>query len=81
MSKRKRCFDLVLSVIALILFSPMMLLVAWLIKITSQGPALFRQERVGLHQQPFVILKFRTMQNRSELLSRDQRSRGMATHG
>jgi lipopolysaccharide/colanic/teichoic acid biosynthesis glycosyltransferase len=67
MSKRKRCFDLVLSVIALILFSPMMLLVAWLIKITSEGPALFCQERVGLHQHPFVILKFRTMQNRSEL--------------
>jgi lipopolysaccharide/colanic/teichoic acid biosynthesis glycosyltransferase len=67
MSKRKRCFDLVLSIIALILFSPMMLLIAWLIKITSQGPALFRQERVGLYQQTFVILKFRTMQNRSEL--------------
>jgi lipopolysaccharide/colanic/teichoic acid biosynthesis glycosyltransferase len=66
MSKRKRCFDLVLSVIALILFSPLMLLVAWLIKITSEGPALFRQERVGLHQQPFVIFKFRTMHSRCE---------------
>jgi len=66
MSRRKRCFDLVLSVIALILFSPMMLLIAWLIKITSQGPALFRQERVGLHQQPFVIFKFRTMHNHCE---------------
>jgi lipopolysaccharide/colanic/teichoic acid biosynthesis glycosyltransferase len=66
MSKRKRCFDFVLSTIALILFSPMMLLIAWLIKVTSRGPALFRQERVGLHQHTFVILKFRTMQNRNE---------------
>ncbi|MGD0646765.1 MAG: sugar transferase [Acidobacteriaceae bacterium] len=69
MSKRKRCFDLVLSVIALIVFSPLMLLIAWLIRFTSQGPALFRQERVGLHQQTFVIFKFRTMENRRELLN------------
>ena len=69
MSKRKRCFDLVLSAIALIVFSPLMLLIAWLIRFTSQGPALFRQERVGLHQQTFVIFKFRTMENRRELLN------------
>ncbi|MDQ2844118.1 MAG: sugar transferase [Acidobacteriota bacterium] len=68
MSKRKRCFDLALSVTALIVFSPLMLVIAWLIKLTSQGPALFRQERVGLHQQTFVILKFRTMENRQDLL-------------
>jgi lipopolysaccharide/colanic/teichoic acid biosynthesis glycosyltransferase len=68
MSKRKRCFDLVLSVLALIIFSPLMLLIAWLIRFTSQGPALFRQERVGLHQRTFVIFKFRTMDNRRELL-------------
>ena len=61
MSKRKRCFDLVFGVAGLILFSPMMLLIACLIKMTSKGPVLFRQERVGLHQEPFVILKFRTM--------------------
>ncbi len=66
MSKRKRCFDLVFGVAALILFSPMMLLIALLIKITSKGPALFRQERVGLHQQTFVILKFRTMRDLGE---------------
>jgi lipopolysaccharide/colanic/teichoic acid biosynthesis glycosyltransferase len=63
MSKRKRCFDLVLGVAALILFSPIIVLVGWLIKITSKGPALFRQERVGLHQRTFVILKFRTMEH------------------
>lgn len=63
MSKRKRCFDLVFGTVALILFSPMMVLIAWLIRMTSEGPALFRQERVGLHQQTFVILKFRTMKD------------------
>jgi lipopolysaccharide/colanic/teichoic acid biosynthesis glycosyltransferase len=63
MSKRKRCFDLVFSVAALILFAPLMLLIGWLIRITSTGPALFRQERVGLYQQTFIIYKFRTMKN------------------
>lgn len=68
MSKRKRCFDFVLSVFSLIVFSPLMLLIALLIRLTSPGPALFRQERVGLHQKTFVILKFRTMENRRDLL-------------
>jgi lipopolysaccharide/colanic/teichoic acid biosynthesis glycosyltransferase len=63
MSKQKRCLDLVASVSALMLFSPAMLLIGCLIKITSKGPVLYRQERVGLHQQPFVILKFRTMKH------------------
>ncbi len=62
-SKRKRCFDLALSISALILFTPIMLLIGWLIKLTSSGPALFRQERVGLHQKTFIILKFRTMKH------------------
>jgi lipopolysaccharide/colanic/teichoic acid biosynthesis glycosyltransferase len=68
MSKRKRCFDFLLSVISLIAFSPLMLLIAWLIKLTSPGPALFRQERIGLHQETFTILKFRTMENHCDLL-------------
>lgn len=63
LSVRKRCFDLLLSISGLILFAPVMILVGWLIKITSEGPALFRQERVGLNQKTFVILKFRTMKH------------------
>ena len=67
MSRRKRCFDFILSLIALVVFSPLMLVIAWVIKVTSHGPALFRQERVGLHQQTFVIFKFRTMENIGDL--------------
>lgn len=63
MSKRKRMFDMGLSLFALGVFAPLMFLIAWLIRLTSQGPALFRQERVGLYQQTFIILKFRTMEN------------------
>jgi lipopolysaccharide/colanic/teichoic acid biosynthesis glycosyltransferase len=63
MSKQKRCFDLIASVSTLMMFSPLMLLIGGLIKITSKGPVLFRQERIGLHQQPFIILKFRTMKH------------------
>lgn len=66
MSRRKRCFDFVMSVIGLILFSPMMAVIALVIRMTSEGPALFRQERVGLHQKTFTILKFRTMKIHSE---------------
>ncbi len=63
-SRSKRCFDVGLSFILLILFSPLMLFISFLIKATSEGPALFRQRRVGLNQKRFVILKFRTMKVR-----------------
>jgi lipopolysaccharide/colanic/teichoic acid biosynthesis glycosyltransferase len=69
-SKRKRCFDLALSIVALALFTPVMILIGWVIRMTSAGPALFRQERVGLHQQTFVILKFRTMKHACSLVDR-----------
>jgi lipopolysaccharide/colanic/teichoic acid biosynthesis glycosyltransferase len=63
MSKQKRCFDVVACIPALLLLSPIMLLIGCIIKLTSRGPVLFRQERIGLHQRPFVILKFRTMRH------------------
>jgi lipopolysaccharide/colanic/teichoic acid biosynthesis glycosyltransferase len=65
MSKQKRYFDLVVSVAAIAAFSPVMLLIGCAIRMTSEGPVLFRQERVGLHQRPFTILKFRTMRHRA----------------
>ena len=57
----KRAFDLAASLVALALLSPLIAAVAVLIKATSRGPILFRQERVGLHGQTFHMLKFRSM--------------------
>jgi len=57
----KRSFDLIVSVVALLLLSPLMLLIALSIRLTSRAPAIFRQERVGQHGRLFRIYKFRTM--------------------
>ncbi|MBI2350003.1 MAG: undecaprenyl-phosphate glucose phosphotransferase, partial [Deltaproteobacteria bacterium] len=57
----KRLIDLSLGAIALILFSPLMAFAALAIKVTSRGPVLYRQERVGLDGKRFQMLKFRTM--------------------
>ena len=57
----KRLFDIVSSATALALLSPLILAVAILVKLTSRGPVLFRQERVGLHGRKFHMLKFRSM--------------------
>lgn len=58
----KRCMDIVGSVLCIVIFSPVMLLTAVLVKETSKGPLIFRQERVGMHNKPFWMYKFRTMQ-------------------
>ncbi|MEO5895009.1 MAG: sugar transferase [Vicinamibacterales bacterium] len=58
----KRALDVVGSLILMIVLSPLFLLVALLVKLTSSGPVLFRQQRVGYMAQPFTILKFRTME-------------------
>jgi exopolysaccharide biosynthesis polyprenyl glycosylphosphotransferase len=57
----KRLFDIVSSGIALWVLAPLLLAVAALVKLTSRGPVLFAQQRVGLHGRPFRMLKFRTM--------------------
>lgn len=57
----KRVFDVVTSVIALTVASPVMLLTALAIRLTSEGPVFYRQTRVGALGQDFSILKFRTM--------------------
>jgi lipopolysaccharide/colanic/teichoic acid biosynthesis glycosyltransferase len=59
----KRMSDIVLALVFLILAGLPMLLIAVAIRLTSKGPALFNQERIGLHGKPFVMLKFRTMRN------------------
>lgn len=57
----KRIVDVTIAGGLLILLSPLLLTVAVLVRITSRGPALFRQERVGVNGRPFTILKLRTM--------------------
>jgi lipopolysaccharide/colanic/teichoic acid biosynthesis glycosyltransferase len=62
----KRAMDVVGSAIMLILFAPLFLLVALAIKVSSKGPVLFRQQRVGLHGQRFTFLKFRSMRHQND---------------
>lgn len=57
----KRAFDIVVSLLGLILLSPLMLVICAAIKLSSPGPALFKQERVGLNKKHFTMLKFRSM--------------------
>ncbi len=59
----KRTFDLVASTIALVLLSPVMLVITILIKVTSSGSILFKQTRVGKHGKTFQFYKFRSMTN------------------
>jgi exopolysaccharide biosynthesis polyprenyl glycosylphosphotransferase len=62
----KRAVDLVGSALALIFFSPLMLLVAILVKLDSPGPVFYVQERMGLDAKPFKVLKFRSMRQDAE---------------
>jgi exopolysaccharide biosynthesis polyprenyl glycosylphosphotransferase len=57
----KRSFDVLASLLALIVLLPIMVVTAIAIRFTSSGKALFRQTRIGLHGQEFTVLKFRTM--------------------
>lgn len=58
----KRLMDIVGSVCAIVIFSPVMLFSVIMIKLTSPGPLIFKQERVGLHNRPFMMYKFRSME-------------------
>lgn len=57
----KRFFDILLSSLAIIVFSPLYIVIAILVKCSSQGPVFFKQKRIGKNKKPFYILKFRTM--------------------
>ena len=57
----KRAFDLLFAALGLLVFSPVFLVIALIVRLSSPGPILFRQERVGRHGEPFILLKFRTM--------------------
>lgn len=62
----KRGLDVLAAGVFLLLLSPLMLLVAALIKLTSRGPVLFKQQRAGQGGEPFVMYKFRTMREGAE---------------
>jgi exopolysaccharide biosynthesis polyprenyl glycosylphosphotransferase len=62
----KRFLDISLSVIAILILLPMYLICAILVKLSSPGPIFFLQERIGLNNKPFQIIKFRTMYVNSE---------------
>ena len=73
----KRCFDVVGATALLVCCSPILIAAAAAIKLTSRGPVLFTQERVGLHKRTFRIYKFRTMvpdaeQRQAELEDRNE---------
>ena len=59
--KCKWIFDIVGSLCLIILFSPVMIIIALLIKLTSKGPIIFKQERVGFNNKSFTMYKFRSM--------------------
>ena len=66
-SSLKRVLDIGMALVALIVFGPLLMLpIAVIIKLTSEGPVLHTQERAGLYGRPFVMYKFRTMLNESE---------------
>jgi len=62
----KRAIDILGSVFAIIVFSPLFILISAAVKLTSKGPVLFRQERVGLYGRRFTFLKFRSMKCASD---------------
>lgn len=67
-ARLKRAFDLLISSALLLVFAPLMAVIAVAIKLESRGPTLFRQVRVGRHGAAFGMLKFRTMVSNAETL-------------
>jgi len=65
----KRIVDLIVSLALLILFSPLIIVTVILIKISSTGPVIFSQERVGKNKTPYMVYKFRSMVENAERLS------------
>jgi exopolysaccharide biosynthesis polyprenyl glycosylphosphotransferase len=62
----KRIFDIVSSLFFLIVFSPVYIIIAIVIKLTTKGPIFYSQQRIGLHGKPFTIYKFRSMLHGAE---------------
>ena len=73
----KRTIDIIGAIFCIILFSPLMLIAVIGTKLSSEGPVIFRQERVGRHGKNFTMYKFRTM----EVQTKEEESRGWTTRG
>ncbi len=70
----KRALDILTSALALVVFMPLYFIVGCIIKSSSPGPVFYRQERIGLHNKPFNIIKFRSMVQNAEADGRPQLS-------
>ena len=70
----KRAFDIIASSLLLLVLSPVALILSVLVKLSSPGPVLFRQERAGQWRQQFTIYKFRTMKGTNEAESEEVES-------
>lgn len=57
----KRIFDIILSLLLIIILSPLLIIIALIVRIESHGPAIFKQKRMGQYRKDFIIYKFRTM--------------------
>ena len=68
----KRSFDIVFSIAALIITSPLLLFSAIMVKLSSKGPILFKQERVGINRKPFYMYKFRSMRVQTDEEEKDK---------
>ncbi len=62
-SSVKRAFDILFAAVALLAFSPLLVILAIIVRLESPGPVLFRQRRIGMGEAPFQVLKFRTMRS------------------
>jgi exopolysaccharide biosynthesis polyprenyl glycosylphosphotransferase len=71
----KRFMDVVLSFLGIILSLPIFLVATLAVKITSKGPVIFKQKRIGLNSREFVLFKFRTMYSGAELLRAEMESK------
>jgi exopolysaccharide biosynthesis polyprenyl glycosylphosphotransferase len=69
----KRSLDLIVGILMAIILSPVMIICAITVRLTSRGPVIFRQTRIGLGGNTFTMLKFRTMHNNADALRQELR--------
>ncbi|HZG01654.1 MAG TPA: sugar transferase [Chitinophagales bacterium] len=62
----KRLFDIVLTLTALVVLFPILLLIGMLVVLDSKGPMIYKQQRIGKNEKPFWLFKFRTMKHHSD---------------